>query len=124
MAHYSLLDENNIVVNVITGLDEDVLIEGLDPETWYGQFHNLKCKRTSYNTSGNVHNLGGTPFRKNYGHVGMVYDESLDAFIFPRRYLSWTLDQEKGTWIPPIPMPTEGSWIWDEDTLSWIEEPI
>lgn len=124
MAHYSLLDENNIVVNVITGLDEDVLIEGLDPETWYGQFHNLKCKRTSYNTAANTHRLGGTPFRKNYGYVGMVYDENLDAFISPRQYLSWTLDEEKGIWVPPTPMPTEGFWIWDEDTLSWIEESI
>ena len=124
MAHYSLLNENNVVVNVITGLDEDALIEGLDPETWYGQFHNLKCKRTSYNTSSNKHNFGGVPFRKNYGYVGMIYDEDLDAFINPKIYASWILDEETGIWNPPVPMPTEGSWMWNEDTLSWIEEAI
>jgi hypothetical protein len=124
MAHYSLLNENNVVVDVITGLDEDVLIEGLDPETWYGQFHNLKCKRTSYNTAANIHRLGGIPFRKNYGYIGMIYDEDLDAFIHPKIHESWILDEETGVWNPPIPRPTEGWWIWDEDTLSWIEQTI
>ena len=66
MAHYALLDENNIVVEVITGIDETELIEGLDPETWYGNFKGLKCKRTSYN--GNI--------RKNYAGKSFTYDES------------------------------------------------
>jgi hypothetical protein len=71
MAHYALLDENNIVINIITGIDETELIEGLDPETWYGNFHNTKCVRTSYNAR----------IRYNYAGIGYSYDEDADAFI-------------------------------------------
>jgi hypothetical protein len=72
MAHYAFLDENNIVTDVITGKDENELLDGLDPETWYGNFRGQVCKRTSYHTHGNQHSLGGTPFRKNYAGVGMT----------------------------------------------------
>lgn len=71
MAHYAFLDENNIVTEVIPGKDETELIDGLDPETWYGNFRNQVCKRTSYN--GN--------YRKNYAGIGFTYDEARDAFI-------------------------------------------
>jgi len=74
MAHYAFLDENNIVTEVIVGIDETELIEGLDPETWYGNFRGQKCVRTSYN--GNI--------RKNYAGIGYTYDEAKDAFIAPR----------------------------------------
>lgn len=74
MAHYTFLDENNIVTEVITGIDETELIEGLDPETWYGNFRGQVCKRTSYN--GN--------YRKNYAGIGMSYDATRDAFIEPK----------------------------------------
>ena len=74
MAHYAFLDENNIVTEVIVGIDETELIEGLDPETWYGNFRNKVCKRTSYN--GNI--------RKNYAGIGYTYDEVRDAFIAPK----------------------------------------
>ena len=73
MAHYAFLDENNLVTEVITGIDETQLIEGLDPETWYGNFRNQVCKRTSYN--GNI--------RYNYAGIGFTYDEDADAFIAP-----------------------------------------
>ena len=73
MAHYAFLDETNIVTEVIVGIDETELIEGLDPETWYGNFRNQVCKRTSYN---------GT-IRYNYAGVGFVYDPIDDAFIAP-----------------------------------------
>ena len=72
MAHYAFL-ENNIVTEVIVGVDETELIEGLDPETWYGNFRGQVCKRTSYN--GNI--------RKNYAGIGYSYDEERDAFIAP-----------------------------------------
>ena len=71
MAHYAFLDDNNVVTEVIVGIDETELIEGLDPETWYGNFRNQKCIRTSYNAN----------IRKNYAGIGMSYDEQRDAFI-------------------------------------------
>lgn len=120
MAHYALLDENNIVTQVITGLDETELIEGLDPETWYGNFHNQVCKRTSYNTYGGVHQFGGTPYRGNYASIGSRYDETLDAFIYPQPYPSWILNEQTFTWEAPVPRP-EGEYQWDEETTSWIE---
>ena len=71
MAHYAFLDENNIVTEVIVGIDETELIEGLDPETWYGNFRNQKCVRTSYNGK----------IRYNYAGIGFLYDAVADAFI-------------------------------------------
>jgi len=73
MAHYAFLDNNNIVTEVITGIDETELIEGLDTETWYGNFRGQVCKRTSYN--GNI--------RYNYAGIGYTYDPRDDAFIAP-----------------------------------------
>jgi hypothetical protein len=81
MAHYAFLDNENIVTEVIAGVNESELIEGLDPETWYGNHRNQVCKRTSYNTENGIHLLGGTPYRFNYAGVGYFYDENLDAFI-------------------------------------------
>ena len=77
MAHYAFLNDNNIVTEVIYGIDESELIEGLDPETWYGNFRNQKCVRTSYNASTNG-------FRFNYAGIGHTYDQDADAFIAPR----------------------------------------
>jgi len=76
MAHYAFLDESSIVTEVITGIDETELIEGLDPETWYGNFRSQKCKRTSYNAA-----ING--FRYNYAGIGYTYDPIDDAFIEP-----------------------------------------
>ena len=74
MAHYAFLDDNSIVTEVITGIDETELIEGLDPETWYGNFRGQKCVRTSYNAATNG-------FRYNYAGIGYTYDPDADAFI-------------------------------------------
>ena len=74
MAHYAFLDNNSIVTEVISGIDETELIEGLNPETWYGNFRGQKCVRTSYN--GNI--------RYNYAGIGYTYDLDADAFIAPR----------------------------------------
>jgi hypothetical protein len=73
MAHYAFLNENNVVTEVITGIDETELIEGLDPETWYGNFRGQTCKRTSYNNN----------FRGTYAGIGYTYDAELDEFIAP-----------------------------------------
>jgi hypothetical protein len=79
-------------------------------------------KRTSYNTYGGQHQLGGTPFRKNYAGLGYTYDEQRDAFIPPQPYNSWTLNEDTCLWQPPTPMPTDDKmYSWDEPTLSWIE---
>lgn len=74
MAHYAFLDNNNIVTEVIVGIDETETVEGLDPQTWYANFRGQKCVRTSYN--GNI--------RKNYAGIGYTYDETRDAFIAPK----------------------------------------
>lgn len=73
MAHYAFLDENNVVTEVITGIDENELIEGKEPEIWYGEFRNQKCVRTSYNAK----------IRYNYAGIGFIYDPIDDAFIPP-----------------------------------------
>ena len=119
MAHYAFLDENNIVTEVIVGKNEGE--DGIDWEVWYGDFHGQVCKRTSYNTYANVHNNGGTPFRKNYAGIGYVYQADIDAFVPPQPYASWTLDAN-AQWQPPVAMPTDGKmYLWDEATTSWIE---
>lgn len=109
MAHYAFLDENNIVTEVITGIDETELIEGLDPETWYGNFRGQTCKRTSYN--GNI--------RKNYAGIGYTYDTERNAFIAPKPYASWNLNEDTCNWEAPTPRP-EGSYTWNEETLAWV----
>ena len=111
MAHYAFLNEQNIVTEVIVGIDEAELIEGKDPETWYGEFRGQVCKRTSYN--GNI--------RKNYAGIGYQYDTERDAFIAPKPFDSWILDEETCQWEAPIPMPIEGLWYWNESSLNWIE---
>jgi hypothetical protein len=91
MAHYAFLDENNIVTEVIVGIDEAETIEGLDTETWYTNFRGQVCKRTSYN--GNI--------RKNYAGVGYVYDELRDAFIAPEPDNAIGFDEDTCRWITP-----------------------
>jgi hypothetical protein len=110
MAHYAFLDENNVVTEVITGIDETELIESLDTETWYGNFRGQVCKRTSYN-----HNI-----RKQYAGIGYTYDSVADVFVAPQPYPSWSLDANHD-WQPPTPKPEEGFWSWNEETLSWDE---
>ena len=121
MAYYAFLDENNIVVQVIPGKHEDELLDGLpiDWERFYANETRLKCKRTSYNTLGNVHINGGIPFRKNHAGIGYSYDSVRDAFIPPQPYPSWTLNEETCLWVPPVPQPTDVITAWDEETLSW-----
>ena len=100
MAHYALLDKNNIVVQVITGKDEN---EGIyDWEQFYTQETRLTAKRTSYNTVGGVHLMGGTPFRKNYAGIGYTYDPVRDAFIPPQPTPDAVLDEATCQWIVPV----------------------
>ena len=110
MAHYAFLDGNNIVTEVITGIDETELIEGLDTETWYGNFRGQVCKRTSFN--GNI--------RKNYAGIGFTYDVELDAFIPPQPFSKWVLDKKTCLWVAPIAYPSDGfSYVWNDNKGEW-----
>jgi hypothetical protein len=88
MAHYAFLNESNIVIEVIFGIDETETIEGLDPEIWYGNFRNQTCKRTSYNAN----------YRKNYAGIGFSYNESIDAFVPPQCHDEATLNNDTAQW--------------------------
>ena len=110
MAHYAFIDENNIVTEVITGIDETELIEGLHPEIWYGNFRNQICKRTSYNNN----------YRKNYAGIGYTYDLERDAFIQPKPFSKWLLNEQTCQWEAPTPYPTdEQTYTWDNKKGEW-----
>ena len=114
MSHFAQIDENNIVTRVIV-IEQDVVDTGLfgEPSSFV---------QTSYNTRGGVHLLGGTPLRKNYAGIGYTYDLGRDAFIPPKPFNSWILNEDTCFWDAPVAMPTDGKdYNWDEDTLSWIE---
>jgi hypothetical protein len=117
MAHFAKLDENNVVVFVTVGRQED---DGLEDELTArtGDVY----KQTSYNTRGGVHLLGGTPFRKNYAGIGYTYDEARDAFIAPQPFPSWVLDEDSCLWEAPVPYPSDGAdYRWDESAVAWVE---
>jgi hypothetical protein len=126
VAHFAKLDENNVVIFVTVGRDED---NGKEAELTArtGDVY----KQTSYNTRGGVHyQADGTPsadqskaFRKNYAGLGYTYDAGRDAFIPPKPYNSWVLNETTCLWDAPVPMPTDGKrYTWDEATTSWVEE--
>lgn len=110
MAHYAFLSENNIVTEVIIGIDETQLIEGLEPEIWYSNFRNQTCVRTSYNSK----------IRGKYAGVGDTYDPEEDIFIPPQPFASWI---RKGSfWEAPVVKPNQiEEFIWDETNLIWIK---
>jgi hypothetical protein len=123
MAHYAFLDENNIVTEVIVGKEES----NFNWEQQYGMFRGQLCKRTSFNTIGGVHKLGGTPFRKNYAGIGYTYDETRDAFIPPKPFNSWILNEDTCLWNAPVAYPQDDNrYSWNEQTLSWdlVEDTI
>jgi hypothetical protein len=114
MAHFAKV-ENGVVTSVIV-IDQETLNTGHwgDPALWV---------QTSYNTSGGVHSQGGTPLRKNYAGIGYTYDSVRDAFIPPKPYASWVLNETTCHWGAPTPMPVEEGkrFTWDEPTTSWVE---
>ena len=114
MAHFAKV-ENGIVTQVIV-IDQETLNTGHwgDPALW---------KQTSYNTQAGVHSQGGTPLRKNYAGIGYSYDAGRDAFIPPKPYASWVLNETTCQWDAPTPMPVvEGKrFTWNEETTSWVE---
>ena len=114
MAHYAFITDG-MVTEVITGIDENEVIEGLDPETWYGNYRGQVCKRTSYN--GNIRGV--------YASKGFTYNQDEDIFITPQPYPSWTRDGS--FWNPPVERPSDGKmYVWNEENQSWnlIDETI
>ena len=115
MSHFAQIDGNNIVTQVLV-IEQDVIDTGLfgDPASWI---------QTSYNTKGGVHTLGGTPLRKNYAGIGYTYNASRDAFIPPKPFASWTLNEDTCLWEAPTPRPVEEGkiFVWNEETTSWVE---
>jgi hypothetical protein len=126
MAHFAKLDENNIVIFVTVGSQSD---DGKEDELF--QRTGDVYKQTSYNTRGGVYYTPNTnepdpdqskAYRKNYAGLGYTYDAARDAFIPPKPYPSWILDEFSCLWNAPVPYPTDGNrYVWDEDTQSWVE---
>ena len=128
MSHFVKLDENNVVTFVTVGRQED---DGREEEliTRTGDIY----RQTSYNTRGGVHYdpETGEPsedqskaLRKNYAGIGFTYDADRDAFIPPKPYDSWVLDEDTCLWVAPIPMPEDGeAYTWDEDAGDWVAVP-
>lgn len=130
MAHFAKLDENNVVIFVTVGRDED---EGMEAQlsARTGDVY----KQTSYNTRGGVHYTDGTPsadqskaFRKNYAGLGYTYDAGRDAFIPPKPFNSWVLNETTCLWDAPVAMPADAGtgeppkrYQWDEDSVNWVE---
>jgi hypothetical protein len=123
MAHWAEIDENNIVIQVTVGDNDDP--NGDEGYQWLIDNLGGTWLKTSYNTFGGVHAASGTPFRKNFASVGFTYDEVRDAFIPPKPFESWILHEETCQWDSPVPYPNDDkAYKWDEPTLSWIEVPL
>jgi hypothetical protein len=129
MAHFAKLGSGNIVEKIIV-VNDSVIKDnnGLEQEQlgvdFINQLYNTQdiWKKVSYNTVKGIHLLGGTPFRKNYPGIGYIYDENRDAFIAPKPFNSWTLNEDTCVWESPIPYPEDGDvYNWDEETLTWIK---
>jgi hypothetical protein len=115
MAHFAKVADG-LVTQVIVAEPEffDTFVDS-SPGTWI---------QTSYNTHGGVHANGGTHLRKNYAGIGFTYDAGRDAFISPKPYASWLLNDDSCLWDAPTQMPTEGQmYIWDEASLAWVIVP-
>jgi hypothetical protein len=114
VSHFAEIDDDGIVLQVIVA-EQDFIDSGLvgDSSNWI---------QTSYNTRGGVHILGGTPLRKNFAGSGYTYDGERDAFISPKPFASWSLDEDTCMWESPVPPPDDGKiYKWNEDALSWVE---
>ena len=129
MATFAKLGLNNKVIEVLSVHNNELLdsngveqeVNGIDFLTKLTGW--AIWKQTSYNTIGGVHNNGGAPFRKNHAGIGMTYDEARDAFIAPKPYASWILNEDTCLWEAPIPKPNEDTneirYEWNEETQQW-----
>ena len=112
MSHFARVTAQGIVEQVIVA-EQDFINTLSDKTSWV---------QTSYNTHGGVHTLGGTPMRKNYAGIGCTYDSVRDAFIPPKPYASWVLNENTCLWDAPVAYPDDGKrYVWNETTTNWIE---
>ena len=121
MAHFAKLGAGNIVLTV-TVVSNDVATTEQAGVDFLNNLYNTRdvWKQTSYNTKGGEHKLGGTPFRKNYAGVGYTYDQTKDAFIPPKPYPSWILNETTCLWEAPVVKPDDGQrYLWNEETQQW-----
>ena len=118
MAHFAQLDDNNVVTQVIVIHNNELMLDGAESEdkgivfckSLFGQ--DTRWKQTSYNAT----------MRKNYAGIGFTFDAQRNAFIPPKPFESWTLDEETCRWNPPVAMPTDGNlYNWDDSTISWVK---
>ena len=131
MAHYALLDDNNIVTQVVVGVNDN-------QESELSTIYDCTVKRTSYNTSNNLHTKGETPFRANYAGIGDTYDATNDVFIpvgqawnsthskvcEPQPFSTWTMNTSTWMWEPPVAVPADAmtkAYVYNNDTSSWDE---
>ena len=120
MAHFAKSGVGNIVEKVETVSNDVATTEQAGVEFLQDLYKSRDVwKQTSYNTFGGEHKLGGTPFRKNYAGIGFTYDQARDAFIEPKPFDSWTLNETTCMWDPPVPRPESGSYSWNETTKQW-----
>jgi hypothetical protein len=113
MGHFAKVVDSKVTQVIVAEPDFFATFVDSSPGEWI---------QTSYNTHGGVHQLGGTPLRKNYAGVGYTYDRGRDAFIPPQPYASWTLNEDTCLWDAPTPYPTDGkAYEWKEETQEWIE---
>jgi len=136
MAHFAKLDENNIVIDVVSISDSDTMQDGNESEAKGVEFlTNLtgytNWKQTSYNTSaGKYLNSDGKEaddqtkaFRGNYAGVGSTYDETNDIFVHPKPFPSWTLNTTTAQWEAPVAHPEDAlDYVWDEDNQQWVRD--
>jgi hypothetical protein len=113
MSHYA---------KVVSGVVQQVIVAEAEFFQTFVDTSPGEWIQTSYNTHGGQHRNGGTPLRKNYAGIGYSYDRTKDAFIPPKPFASWVLDEETCLWDAPTPKPTDGKmYVWDEVTTSWKE---
>lgn len=105
--HYAFIDDNNVVTEVIVGVDENELIEGIPATEWYSKFKGQRCVTTSYDHE----------FRGIYAGIGYSYNEEEDIFVTPQPSLTWT--RNGSHWEPPVPKP-EGRYVWVDEIQNWI----
>lgn len=120
MAHFAEVNEQNVVTRVL--VTDNNSPENDEGYSWLIKTYGGTWIQTSYNTMGGVHLLGGQPFRKNFAGIGFTYDLERDAFIPPKPFDSWVLDETTCLWEAPIAMPDdEKKYQWNEDSQSWLE---
>jgi len=119
MAHWAELDSDNKVIRVLVGDNNDP--NGDEGYQWLINNLGGTWIKTSYNTQGGIHTSGGEPYRKNYAGIGYSYDAARDAFIPPKPFDSWLLNEDSCLWEAPVPHPTDGGFYnWDEENKEWV----